>query len=191
MYVSRTASRAAPAVFRAGIRTAGRPARQMPKTMPAIAILIPRRAVSTESSRSSNTAGNFPPPGFNTEQAKKPLPKDEQKTQQKGGLPDVTIPRDEPTASPKTKAQEARSLSELASEKAASDAKDEKKALAKKEEQKKLTLWQKVKHEAAHYWDGTKLLVAEVKISSKLALKMAAGYELTRREQRQVWGFPR
>jgi LETM1 and EF-hand domain-containing protein 1 len=159
----------------------------MPKTMPAIAILIPRRAASTETSTSSNTSGNFPPPGFSTEHAKKPLPKDGQKAQEKGGLPDVSIPQDEPTSSPKTKAQEARTLAELASEKAASDAKEEKKVLAKKEEQKKLTVWQKVKHEAAHYWDGTKLLVAEVKISSKLALKMAAGYELTRREQRQVW----
>lgn len=37
-----------------------------------------------------------------------------------------------------------------------------------------------------HYWDGTKLLAAEVKISSRLALKMAAGYELTRRENRQL-----
>lgn len=45
---------------------------------------------------------------------------------------------------------------------------------------------QKIKHEAQHYWDGTKLLAAEVKISSKLALKMAAGYELSRREHRQL-----
>lgn len=102
-------------------------------------------------------------------------------------LPDVTIPQDAPTSSPKTKAEEARSLSELAAEKMAAESKDEKKAVAKKEEQQKLTLWQKVKKEVAHYRDGTKLLVAEVKISSKLALKMAAGYELTRREHRQVW----
>ncbi|KAF2682680.1 LETM1-domain-containing protein [Lentithecium fluviatile CBS 122367] len=190
MYVSRAATRAAPAVFRAGIRTAGRPPRQMPKTMPAIAILIPRRAASTESSTPSNAGGTFPPPGFSTEQAKKPLPKEEQQKpgekKSSSGLPDVTIPKDEPTASPKTKAHEARSLSELAAEKVAADTKEEKKALAKKEEKQKPTLWQKVKHEASHYWDGTKLLVAEVKISSKLALKMAAGYELTRREHRQL-----
>ncbi len=59
------------------------------------------------------------------------------------------------------------------------------KAEAKKEE-KKLTIGQKVKKELQHYWDGTKLLAAEVKISSRLALKMAAGYELTRRENRQL-----
>lgn len=50
----------------------------------------------------------------------------------------------------------------------------------------KLTLWEKVKHEANHYWDGTKLLGYEMKVSFKLVLKSAAGYELTRRENRQL-----
>ncbi len=63
---------------------------------------------------------------------------------------------------------------------------DEKALAAKKEEAKKLTIGQKIKKEIAHYWDGTKLLATEVKISSRLALKMAAGYELSRRENRQV-----
>jgi LETM1 and EF-hand domain-containing protein 1 len=52
--------------------------------------------------------------------------------------------------------------------------------------EKKLTLWQKVKKEAVHYWDGTKLLGKEIRISFRLALKMAAGYELSRRESRQL-----
>lgn len=55
-----------------------------------------------------------------------------------------------------------------------------------KKETKKLTIGQKIKKEAQHYWDGTKLLATEVRISSRLALKMAAGYELSRREHRQV-----
>jgi len=55
-----------------------------------------------------------------------------------------------------------------------------------KKEEVKLTLGQKIKKEVQHYWDGTKLLATEVKISSRLALKMAAGYELTRREHRQL-----
>ena len=63
---------------------------------------------------------------------------------------------------------------------------DEKKIIEEKKEQKKLTTGQKIKKEVQHYWDGTKLLAAEVNISSRLALKMAAGYELTRRESRQV-----
>lgn len=55
-----------------------------------------------------------------------------------------------------------------------------------KKETKKLTIGQKIKKEAQHYWDGTKLLATEVRISSRLALKMAAGYELSRREHRQL-----
>lgn len=58
--------------------------------------------------------------------------------------------------------------------------------IKKEKEEKKLTLWQKVKKEARHYWDGSKLLAAEVRISWRLALKMAAGYELTRRENKQL-----
>jgi LETM1 and EF-hand domain-containing protein 1 len=147
--------------------------------------------MATDTSTSSSSGGNYPPPGFNAELAKKPLPKEEQqKPREKSaseGLPDVSIPRDEPTTHPKTAATEKQTLAELATEKAVAETKEEKAAVAKKEEAKqKLTIWQKVKKEANHYWDGTKLLVAEVKISSKLALKMAAGYELTRREHRQV-----
>ena len=81
---------------------------------------------------------------------------------------------------------EEQSLAELAAEKA-NAAKAEEKTLAEaKKEQKKLTIMQKIKKEALHYWDGTKLLATEVKISTKLALKMAAGYELSRRENRQL-----
>lgn len=47
-------------------------------------------------------------------------------------------------------------------------------------------LWQRVKKEAKHYWEGTKLLGYEIKISSKLALKVASGRDLTRREDRQL-----
>jgi len=92
----------------------------------------------------------------------------------------------EATAIDKTKALENASLSELASEKASEAKADSTAVTAKKEESKKLTLGQKIKKEIAHYWDGTKLLATEVKISSKLALKMAARYELSRRENRQV-----
>ncbi|CAI7491790.1 CPS_collapsed_G0059150.mRNA.1.CDS.1 [Saccharomyces cerevisiae] len=37
-----------------------------------------------------------------------------------------------------------------------------------------------------HYWDGSKLLGLEIKISSKLLMKSAAGYPLTRRENLQL-----
>ncbi|CCH43605.1 hypothetical protein BN7_3158 [Wickerhamomyces ciferrii] len=47
-------------------------------------------------------------------------------------------------------------------------------------------LMERIKHEIKHYWDGTKLLGYEVKISTKLLFKMIRGYELTRREQTQL-----
>ena len=78
------------------------------------------------------------------------------------------------------------SLAELAADKAASVRPDETAVAESKKGEKKMTLWQKVKHEVQHYWDGTKLLATEVRISTKLALKMAAGYELSRRENRQL-----
>lgn len=50
----------------------------------------------------------------------------------------------------------------------------------------KLSLWEKIKHEAQHYWDGTKLLGYEIKVSTKLLLKLISGYALSRREQAQL-----
>jgi LETM1 and EF-hand domain-containing protein 1 len=162
----------------------------MLRSSPAIRILIPLRALQTETS--SNAAQNYPPPGFDPKQASKPLTQQEQqKSQQSKPLlenEDAIIPKSGATSSPKTPAQDAQTMAELDAEKAAAETKEEKKAIAKKEgqEKKKLTVWQKVKKELVHYWDGTKLLGFEVRISSKLALKMAAGYELTRRERRQL-----
>lgn len=46
--------------------------------------------------------------------------------------------------------------------------------------------WIKVKEEAAHYWHGTKLLAKEVSISSRLLRRLMMGYNLTRREHRQL-----
>lgn len=47
-------------------------------------------------------------------------------------------------------------------------------------------VWKKVKHEAQHYWHGSKLLGAEVRISSRLVWKILHGETLTRRERRQL-----
>lgn len=206
MSLNRAASRVTPALLR-GPPRALRRAPRAHREIPAIAILIPRRFESTDTATSGG-GHNFPPPGFNAEQAKKPLPREQQQTASKDksvssakdessakdaekpdSVKNVKVPRDGPTSTAKTTAAEERSLSELAAEKAAADKADEKKVAEKKKEEKKLTIWQKVKKEVAHYWDGTKLLATEVRISSKLALKMAAGYELTRRENRQVQGI--
>ncbi|ORY02802.1 LETM1-domain-containing protein [Basidiobolus meristosporus CBS 931.73] len=50
----------------------------------------------------------------------------------------------------------------------------------------KKPLMTRIKDELVHYWHGTKLLALEVKISTKLLLKMVTGFSLSRREQRQL-----
>ncbi|KAI0397470.1 LETM1-domain-containing protein [Xylariaceae sp. FL0594] len=165
----------------------GRQTRQLPFDATTRALLIPLRSISTE--RHSSGVRSDPPPGFNAEQAKKPLPKEDPAAASRltaEGKSDAA--ESLPTSTAKEAAQpsiddpslDAKSLSELAARKAQDVEKKEDKP------EKKLTLAQRIKHEIQHYWDGTKLLAAEVKISSKLALKMAAGYELTRRENRQL-----
>lgn len=187
----RSASRVTPILLRGASRAPRRIPRGLPREISAIAILIPTHGYATDTSTSTQSGTNYPPPGFNAEEAKKPLPKDEQhkstlKSQADKEAVKTEAHKNGSTAHAKTDAAEAQSLTELAAEKAAEDKAEEKKLAKKTEEQKKLTIWQKVKREAHHYWDGTKLLATEVRISSKLALKMAAGYELTRRENRQV-----
>jgi LETM1 and EF-hand domain-containing protein 1, mitochondrial len=200
MSLNRSAAWISPLLLRSGPASVRRLPRSLPRNLPAIAILLPRHAaaMSTETSTSSAGGGgaNYPPPGFSSEQAKKPLAqesqqkkaKDDAAATKKGGdsVEKLAIPRDGPTSHPKTDAVEKQALAELAAEQATAEKVEEAKALEKKKEDKKLTIWERVKKEVNHYWDGTKLLVTEVRISSKLALKMAAGYELTRREYRQV-----
>lgn len=187
----RTASQlAAPLLSRNGNRVAFQRAARLPRQLPALAILVPQRGIETGTSTNQSGNGNYPPPGFNAEEAKKPLAQESQNppTNAASSKPsDVSISASKPSAHAPTNAEEARSLSELAAEKAAADKAEEKKAAKKAEEKKKLTIGQRIKKEAQHYWDGTKLLATEVRISSKLALRMAAGYELTRREHRQLY----
>jgi LETM1 and EF-hand domain-containing protein 1 len=138
----------------------------------ALAILIPQRGYATEQATSNNSSQNYPPPGFNAEQAKKPISQD-QTTQSQ-------------STAGKTQPTETQSAVSKSSAGVVSKTNPEDQKLAEKKSAKKLTLGQKVKKELQHYWDGTKLLATEVKISSRLALKMAGGYELSRREHRQV-----
>ncbi|KAI5241978.1 LETM1-domain-containing protein [Aureobasidium subglaciale] len=186
MSLNRTASQMAPLLLRNSTRVALSRSLRLPSQLPAVALLIPNRFASSETSTSSNQS-NYPPPGFSADQAKKPLESQDDKSKQSSSsTPDVSIPLHKPTEHAPTKATEDQALKELADQKAAADKAEERKMVKKKEEDKKLTLRQKIMKEVHHYWDGTKLLAAEVKISSKLALKMAAGYELTRREHRQL-----
>ena len=155
--------------------------------MQALAILLPRRGYATETSTHGESGG--PPPGFNIDEAKKPLPKDEKKISSTPTLQELKddpneqlrSPKTGATAIDKTTARDEASLTELAIK-----ADKSKKEAADSKKDKKLTLGQKIMKEVHHYWDGTKLLATEVRISSKLALKMAAGYELSRRETRQL-----
>ena len=171
--------------------------RDLPPHLQALAILIARRNYATETSTSNVGGAGFPPPGFNAEKAKKPLPRDESKpseTSRGGSDAAASITEDtvggvskaQATGAAKTKAMEDRSLAELAANQAASTQVEGNELTETKKDQKKLSLAQKVKREMLHYWDGTKLLATEVKISAKLAFKMAAGYELSRRENRQL-----
>ncbi|KAF4818828.1 LETM1 domain-containing protein mdm28 [Colletotrichum siamense] len=164
----------------------GRNARHLPRRTNALAILVPLRQLGTDHHNHGQHSG--PPPGFNVEEAKKPLPKETAtaaKTESKATKESNDASQPEKSASGDKaladKADSDASLTELA---AAKNAAAETKKDGKKDE--KLTVWQKVKKEAHHYWDGTKLLAAEVRISTRLALKMAAGYELSRRENRQL-----
>lgn len=185
MSTSRYASQLAPLMLR-GNRVAISRSARLPARIPAIAILVPYRAASTGSSTTENGHNNAPPPGFNIDQAKKPLAKDADKKSGKSPEHKVAIPSSKPTESAPTAAAEQRALDEIAAQTAKEKDADQNKVVAKKKEETKTTIWQKVKHEAQHYWDGTKLLATEVRISSRLALKMAAGYELSRREHRQL-----
>ncbi|KAM3522528.1 hypothetical protein NHJ13051_005626 [Beauveria bassiana] len=142
--------------------------------IPALALLVPARHISTEHHRSDASAG--PPPGFNAEQAKKPLAKEVTSSAKADGK--------EKAAADGTLTKDEAKMEELIAK--SDEHAHQKEVLKKEKEEKKLTMWQKVKKEARHYWDGSKLLAAEIKISWRLALKMAAGYELTRREHRQL-----
>ena len=56
-----------------------------------------------------------------------------------------------------------------------------------KETRESLTaLWEMVKHEAEHYWVGSKLLYADVQTAMKLVRRTLQGSSLTRRERKQL-----
>jgi hypothetical protein len=88
----------------------------------------------------------------------------------------------------KEKSKDAKVKEETEFERALREAREEAESEPVKSETavKKFTIWEKIKHEASHYWHGSKLLAAETSISSRLLLKTLKGKPLTRREYRQV-----
>lgn len=162
-----------------------------------LAVRLGHRQYATQTITTSVGGTGLPPPGFNTEEAKKPLPKSESKkppilkvasdplaSVNEGGVDAGSKVQSAVTA--KTNVLKNTGLAESSLDTLATTQAEENDVAEAKKDQKKLTLVQKVKREILHYWDGTKLLATEVRISTKLALKMAAGYELSRRENRQL-----
>ena len=47
-------------------------------------------------------------------------------------------------------------------------------------------IWAAIKHEAHHFWVGSKLLYAELQISANLVSQVIRGHSLTRRERKQL-----
>src|SRR2546423_218337 len=87
----------------------------------ALAILLPRRGYATETSTHSSGAGG-PPPGFNLDEAKRPLPTDKPGKPSQSNSPSVSKESDEqlgtshksaPTAIDKSRALHNASLTEL------------------------------------------------------------------------------
>lgn len=150
--------------------------------IPAIALLVPARYIGTEHHR-QDAQSSTPPPGFNAEQAKKPIPKESSEAAKSDGQTQDSTKATASSNGPDTTKAEAE-MTEVAVKK--QDLAKDKEITKKEKDEKKLTIWQKVKKEARHYWDGSKLLAAEIRISWRLALKMGAGYELTRREHKQL-----
>lgn len=158
---------------------------RVPSQVSVLAILVAQqRGYATEQSTSTPSSQSYPPPGFNAEQAKKPLPQSQQASSAQSASKTQSADSAQALNGVKTQVQESGTTKAVATE-------DQKNGSEEKKESKKLTIGQKIKKEIQHYWDGTKLLATEVKISSRLALKMAAGYELSRREHRQVCWHPR
>ncbi|KAK6523515.1 hypothetical protein TWF281_001496 [Arthrobotrys megalospora] len=160
-----------------------------PHYLRAIAISVPHnRFLSTETSPHGSIPSG-PPPGFNAKQAQKPLPRDKapaKTSQASAPQPTNKLPAKESDVTPNGNSQTPITVESKTEEGLSAKDEKQKEEKDKKKESEKLTLLQKVKKELNHYWDGTKLLGTEIKISTNLVVKMAAGYELSRREHRQL-----
>jgi len=156
---------------------------QIARYQPAIVILASQRYLSTDTATTGVGGPGIPPPGFDPKKASKPVPRGTTIAKPSAKPETVAAPVG---SSAKAPASETTGLEATQTESSTVITTANEGGAEKKKEEKKATIWQKVKHGVQHFWDGTKLLGVEIKISSNLALKMAAGYELSRRERRQV-----
>lgn len=141
------------------------------------------RFQSTETQRESSRGGaaQMPPDLAARREKEKTTPTSSSKTTS-------TQSDRDGVASEKTEETKASSSSKtVTSEKPSSkEASTSSSSVAKPKDPLMTRVWAKVKHEASHYWSGTKLLGKEIKISSRLQMKLLRGKTLTRREKRQV-----
>lgn len=165
------------------------------KSTHALFPLLNRRLQHTQPQESSKPLSDFPPPKVplkqqQNEQKAKQHVSDRSKSK-KEDLPTSDISRVVP-------------VSDLSGSELGSDANQvsasqsaliekEAKALEVREAEEKWKkqpllkrVWIKVKEEAAHYWHGSKLLAKEARISARLTRRLMLGYNLTRREHRQL-----
>ncbi|KAK2073868.1 hypothetical protein P8C59_008113 [Phyllachora maydis] len=147
---------------------------------------LPRSAMRASSSLLMRHSASLPPSNSSATALLIPKPMKKEDAGAKGAKTKSPEASSNPSGSADPEARKAGTPEFKISPPAGTQAENgvEKKDGSKKED--KPSLMQRIKHEILHYWDGTKLLATEVKISSRLALKMAAGYELTRRENRQL-----
>lgn len=114
----------------------------MPSQVSALAILLPHQRPYSTEQRNQSSSESYPPPGFNAEQAKKPIPQDQAQPSKAASQP------------PATKSDVAPISKAPADQAADKQATAEKNAAEEKKETKKLTIGQKIKKEVQHYWDG-------------------------------------
>lgn len=134
-----------------------------------------------------STPPTEPPPGFNVENARRTSEFNKTKTTEKADIQSkVSGDRNEGTTLSERVniAHDKDNIESITLNETSLSEKAKGKDLANQE--KKLSLVQKIKKEVLYYWDGTKLLATEIKISTNLFLKMTAGYELSRRENKQL-----
>ncbi|KAK9475455.1 LETM1 domain-containing protein mdm28 [Dipodascopsis tothii] len=158
---------------------------------------VAARAYSTETSSFTGGERPPPPPGLSPARTKKHL---QNLTETAGRVPHYDLAEVRRAAPAETVEASVAAKKAAAENSAAAAEKDgEAKAAAKavvaaeakplKKVENKYSgkaIWAKVKDELHHLKDGTLLLGAEIKISTKLVFKKLSGYELTRREHRQL-----
>lgn len=136
-----------------------------------------------DSRRSSGAAGQLPP-----DLASSKREKDNSESTSSSQTTSTTHDRDGIATEKESSSSEKKASSASSQASTPAKASSSSTTVSKPKEPLLTRVWAKVKHEASHYWSGTKLLGKEIKISARLQMKLLRGKVLTRREKRQVRG---